>query len=169
MGKVLISTSSPILEKIPFSGDKGVYVSVIPTEDTLKVLSEVAGVLGFNPDPSKFHVTVMYSKKAPNSVQTYGSKIHNATLDKVEVFTGHDDKNYLAAKLQSDSLQFLHKSWCKRGAEHSFDSLMPHVTLWSDVEVTPQLTTRVDALNKRLGRKPLRCKFHRETVSDLKD
>ncbi len=167
--KVFISTSSPTLEKLPFTGSNGVYVFVTPTEETAKLLYEIAEALGFTPDPSKFHVTVMYSKKAPTEIHTYSSKIHNATLDKVEVFTGHDDKSYLAAQLKSDSLQFLHKSWCKRGAKHSFDSLMPHVTLWGDVEVTPHLTTRVDAINKRLERKPRICKFHRETAVDLKD
>ena len=168
--KVMVSLSSPTIEMLPFTGGNGAYVSVIPTKATAALLSSLAEALGVKPDPSKFHITVLYSKDAtPNSVETDPAKKYDAQLNEVEIFRGSDDKKYLTAKLQSDALQKRHKVWIGRGAKHSYDDLMLHVTLWTDIDETPQLTNRISSINRRLAAKPASCQFHQETVSDLKD
>ena len=170
MSSVWVSLNSPTLVDVGFTGENGVYVYVKPSSSSLPALGKLAQDLGFEPDPSKFHVTVMYSTIAPPELpKVYPEALLKATVSKVDTHEGHDGKLYLAAQLKSKSLNALHQKWKDAGAQHSYPSYMAHMTLWSGVTDSPELRKSLAVLNNRLSLTPLTCHFSAETAADLKD
>lgn len=141
---------------------------VTPMPSTVDVLLNIAKFLEVDTDPSKLHVTVMYSEAVPGTSTPNPNVLHTAVLEKVETFEGHDGKIYLTAALTAPSLEDLHDSWTKAGAVHSYPKFHPHVTLWANVKVTPELKTKIARVNATLKASPPLCFLSGETATDLK-
>ena len=155
----------------PFTGDTGVYVSVVPTDGSLIHLSTWAAKLGFpmnNKEAEELHCTVIYSKIPidPVLATCNPKKVHTARFSHFEYWDGHDKEGYLVCVLQSKDLQELHRKWLSLGAIHSFEDYTPHVTLKTGLSPTPSLYKKMLEYGQTLRGTVL--EMYNEQVESLK-
>lgn len=114
--------------KEPFSGDKGLYVSVVPDERSRKIFHLIAHYLNLETDASLYHATLMYSpKQAPETYDVSGvPKVFKAKIDGIEFF---DEGTHCVVTVKSPTLQTEHKRLTELGAKHTFTPYTPHVTI----------------------------------------
>lgn len=167
-----ISISSPEFVADPYTGTRGLYVATTPTDETAEFLSNLASLFGYIPDRGKFHVTVMY---APEKYPQPGPWM---TIDKDQEFTGlfsrcqhwdgNDGKGYLSARLHSVDLQSCHRKFIAQGCKHTFTPYEPHVTLWSGVPRTIDLSNKMASVQSQFGGSPVSLTFKGLIVADIK-
>jgi len=155
--KILISLSSPELDIIPFSGTKGCYSAITPDEDSCNIVVNLAKSLGLTTDAQKLHCTVMYSKVAPTTVPQCRSRAtYEATISKVEHWSGHDDAGYVVAHLDCPLLHKEHARLRNLGCKPTFDDYTPHMTLFSGIDLDDALSAAIAKANKNLPQDTLR-------------
>lgn len=119
----------------------GVYISVVPTKDSLKVIrlfSQSIDLPLSDEELKEIHCTVMYSKVVPKRLPTLdSSKVYNARAIKLDWWSGHDNDGYLVLRLSSPSLTVLHNEWKSAGCTFSFPTYDPHVTIKNNVGRLP--------------------------------
>jgi aryl carrier-like protein len=115
------------------------------------------------------HATVMWSKvaPAPEAMRLVDAQAHYlAEFDHFEYWDGHDSDGYLVAVLTSDSLTRLHEEWKRRGARHSFDDYLIHVTLHEKLRPTEKMLQDMRTLSVSL--KGSWLSFTGENIQDIK-
>lgn len=137
-------------------GSEGVYVSVIPDDQTLIILSEWSRKLGCKlteDDVDELHCTLLYSRQGTHigalPAVREGELTYTARLDRFEYWAGHDNQGYLVAALYSETLSRLNKALVKQIGEHSFEDFVPHVTLAKGLRATQDLYNRMRVLSAR--------------------
>lgn len=156
-----------ILKDLIASADKptGTYVGVKcrPFNDNVKrVLKSMGDLEGNKVGSAKLHATVIYSHqpvadelakstfsmiKTPFTAKVIGA----AAFDALPSADGTRDANVstIVLKLESDTLQAVHKALKDLGATHTYPELSPHVSLWYGVPAD-MAQAAVDKLNKAL-------------------
>lgn len=153
-----------------YDGTSGTYVSVVPTDESCRVLQHWSSAFQLDnakPEDS-LHCTVTWSKAAVGSSSGMcdPDQLFYAELDHFEWWSGHDKDGYLTAVLKSPGLAERNQAWAQRGAVHSFDPYLPHVTLASKLGLTDTLSQRMKELTYMYGGFPLW--FHNETIENAK-
>jgi 2'-5' RNA ligase len=154
----------------PYTGEVGCFVSVEPDVDTQMKLLDWANRLGFELDPleeARLHCTVIHSKDgAPLSYTIDPTTRFVARLRGFEFWEGYDNAGYLVATLQSTDLVERHHSWAAAGADHSYGSYTPHVTLKRFIGATDAMYQRMRKLADRERGSIL--SFYNEQIEDVK-
>lgn len=167
MIRVMIALASPKLVHLPYTRENGCYVSTVPDDGSKFRLIELCEELGVETDHRALHCTLMYSKERAPEVDANRFSTASALCNEVSVFDGHDDRQYLVVNLVSDDLHRAHSRLLQAGCEHSFTPYRPHITLVSGVEVTDDLRSRINDVNRRLALDPMYVRFRSATVSDI--
>lgn len=167
--RLLLSLSSPELEKKPYTGTQGLYSAVTPDERSAALLQQLAAAMGFkNVDPAKLHCTVMYSRDTwPKQCSCNPNQIYTATVDHLKYWGGHDDKGYIVAVLKCPALQEEHERFKRMGCTPTFEVYEPHVTLWAGLEFNDVMHEKLNTVNSLL-RQP-EVVFSNQFIGDLKD
>ena len=152
--KIFISLSSPRLVQEEYTGDSGLYSAVVPDEVACRMIAKLAKAFGYEIDPSDLHCTVMYSaEKCPKQAACDSNTQYPARFTKVQHWVGHDDKGYLTVGLSSPALTAEHNRLKKLGCEASFD-YSPHITLYSGVDLTEELSQKIKRLSAKVAQWP---------------
>ena len=172
---------SPSIDFSGFSGDAGMYVKVVPvknrehralTDLILKQLPCPVRPSEYLDDP---HVTVIWSRLAVKKREIMGvcdvvGKRYPATAIGASYWPGHDNVGYIVFNVKSIELVNLHEMLVMLGAQHSFYTYEPHVTIAARVgPLTPRLRDWLESLNASLARKPMPLMLSSVSVSDLWD
>ena len=167
--ELFVTLCSPELEVIPYSMENGCYSAVTPDKASRLKLLNLGEQLGFDINPDKLHITVIYSEKPVSDPKVKSGKFA-ATCREVGYWTGHDGKTYVVAKINSDELHAEHQRLRSLGAEHSFPDYSPHVTLdASEGELSKKLKKSIDEVNGIISRYPMELIFENQFIGDLKD
>lgn len=161
---------APKYEALEHSGNQGLYSAVQPDTDTVSWLSDLCNRLGFTDvKPGKFHCTIMYSPDktpAPNDVELDGLD-YPAVAREVTYWDGHDDLCHVILKLVSTKLHGEHQRLKQMGCVPTYDEYVPHITLQSDVDMTPELELQIAKVNAELKRNAQRMILNRQIVGDI--
>jgi 2'-5' RNA ligase len=168
--KIHISLSSK-LERAEYTGQDGLYASILPDENTKKFAKEVADTLDIDLDVDNLHVTVMYSKERSGDFDDIRKNLDNihsvpGFLIGIDTFTGHKGNNVVAFKVVSEELHRIHADLHKRGARHSFLPYMPHMTLANDKDMTDYKDT-IREWNELMAEAPVKVTFHDFHIGDI--
>lgn len=117
------------LVRTAFTGDKGLYVLVVPDERSAKILSQISNCLGVETDPEKYHVTLMYSPdNEPERIDLLGvPEAFEAKIVGIDFFG--EKKDHCVVLLVSGTMQAEHQRLTNLGAKHTFTPFRPHVTI----------------------------------------
>lgn len=153
------------------TGANGLYASMIPDEDSVARILGICEVLNLKPQVDELHVTVIYSKKAPDDLQAV-QEIQAPTVDAyvtgVSHWKGHDDSTYIVLSLMSERLAELNAQYHAAGAEATFIPYAPHVTLHKqDDPLDDEQLQRIEALNKTLAAEFNKLTFVNLQAGDL--
>lgn len=166
----LFSMSSPELVAQDYTGANGLYSAVVPDEEAVKHIQAVGKLAGFEPDLTKLHVTVMYSKeccKNPDEAVCESDRIYRGRIQKLQHWEGHDKKGYLTAAISSPELVEEHKRLKSLGCVPTFE-YNPHVTIWAGVLMTEALQHKIEEAQQHIDKLP-ELKFVNQFIGDLKD
>lgn len=156
-------------EIIPYTGTRGLYASMLPQYP--EPIVEIAKELGIELDSTKVHTTVCYSKKASVPMAELpavgSSDVFRVIINEVSHWVGHKKQTCVVLKMISPDIVLLNAELQARGAEHTFTPYSPHITLSDEFgEITEEMQAKIDAINKRLARNPLKLDFDRYQVGD---
>ena len=153
------------------TGTNGLYASMVPDEDSVERIMGVCEELGFKPDISTLHVTVMYSKKAPDDLDAVAqveAESAVAYITGVTHWKGHNDATYIVLSLMSERLAELNAQLTATGAEPTFIPYAPHVTIHKqDDELDEATVERIKEFNKTLAAEYNKLTFTQLRVGDL--
>lgn len=143
----------------------GLYVSVVPSRETVKTLRwmnkllEKAGLTSRSP-VADWHITVVYSKVPPVDLPSLYDKakldaatIYLADTRAVEYWDGHKDQGVIVLTFDSPQLSRHNKILQDLGYTATFPEYTAHMTLASDIhpEITKEKALELVAeLNKKL-------------------
>lgn len=121
-----------IVEKLVrkgWSGNHGLYVSVIPDKRSKDILEAVARALGVECDFEDLHCTLVYSQfDAPKELSVWKkNKKFKAKMQDIKLYGKNSD--HLVVTLDSPELKAEHDRLIGLGAKHSWEYYSPHVTL----------------------------------------
>lgn len=155
----------------PYDGTSGTYVSVMPSDESSKVLQHwirAFRLTSLTKPASDLHCTVVWSKTPVGRVEGLCDATLQLTseLDHFEWWAGHDNDGYLTAVLKSSDLTARSRLWSQRGAVHSFDPYLPHVTLASKLALTKDLEDRILYMSRLYTGFPL--VFNGEQIENAK-
>ena len=139
--RIQVSLSKPELVLNPYTGTSGVYSAVVPDVSGLNQLEFLCKKLGVEFNPDETHI---------------------------EHWKGHDGKTYIVAGVCSPAVVMEHARLRRLGAKHSFTPFKAHITLSSDVEVTPEVQAKIDELNLELAQAPGSASFINQKIVDVK-
>lgn len=115
-----------------YTRENGLYVSYKLHPSCHELVADVAQMLDIDL-ADNLHLTVMYSKTAPNIEQ---HEIMDLLPERLEAkFTGitywkgHNDKCYIVLTALSEELQDIHAALVVKGAHPTFTPYRPHVTV----------------------------------------
>lgn len=140
-----------------FTGNNGLYASFQFDKDSVEALALIATRLGLPFDPSDMHVTVMYSKQAPEYGALYLLEsdlgaVGSAVITGIDHWVGHDERTYIVLRLQSEQLAQMNAKLVRCGAMPTFIPYVPHVTLGKqEGELSEELKARIAEVNKDLA------------------
>lgn len=156
------------LEMIPYTGNNGLYVSMVPREDFIDDIMKLAAELGITPNREALHTTVIYSKKPAGDLRIPDPERQvKAVITSVDSWVGHNSKTYVVFKLASEALLFMHGDYSRQGAEATFIPYVPHITLSDDIEVDAELKVRIEKMNRVLNYDPKLIYLTNERIGDL--
>ena len=154
--RLYMAISSPKLEIVPFTGKKGLFSAVSPTERTKKILIDVAKQMGFDVDPDSLHITVVFSKEncTKDGVSCEPDRMFRCRLKKIQHWDGHDGAGYVSAAIESPELQAEHERLKSFGCVPTFSPYEPHVTLRTGAKLTEDLKKRMAEVTHNLQGTP---------------
>jgi len=161
--------NSPSFDTSEYTKNAGLYVHAkLPAEFGL-LLNQLCEDLGLpEADLEELHCTLMYSRDAVPDSMPIIRPVHNALIPSVQHWKGHDDQIYVVADVHSMSLIQAHATLARAGAEHSFASFSPHVTLGKLETVPDDFDERVEKVNRSLKPNPLHVVFMGVKAADCK-
>lgn len=173
MKNLHISLSKPELVLNPYTGKSGVYSACFPDLEAGASIKSLCEQMGLKYYPDETHCTLMYSKEAaltePSSSECDSTRPFWCLVTHVEHWKGHDGKTYIVAGISSPAMILEHARLRRLGARHSFTPYKPHITLSSDVEVTPEVQAQIDKTNSNLAEKPLMVILTGQKIVDVKN
>lgn len=120
-----------------FEKTQGTYVGIKLDEASIQEIVNLQKVLHLkNPlDPSKFHVTVLYSRKRVNVPVV--ERTFLAQLQYVDCWKTQDGNFAVVAKMSCPELVERHEDLISIGGTHDYPDYTPHITLSYDDKITP--------------------------------
>lgn len=173
--------ANPSIDLSQFSGKAGMFVKLSPVEGKEKraVTDLIQKKLPCPVSTTEFtdaaHATVILSKYSLLRSEVLSIRDMVSLCCRSKVFgaaywPGHDNIGYLVLNVKSDELVNLHDMLVKLGAQHSFRTYEPHITIASSVgPLTQALKDWLLAINASLARKPLPLMLSSLSFSDLWD
>jgi len=112
-----------------WSGNSGLYVSVVPNKRSKDIIKAVADVLETECDYDDLHCTLMYSPyDVPSEKATYPkTKTFRAKMKDIKLYGKNEDA--LVITLESEDLMAEHERLKALGAKHSWEFYAPHITI----------------------------------------
>lgn len=163
----------------PFSGQSGLYASVVPvygTRDLWSRLTDTFKKFEVIPEPEdELHVTLMYSREHAPDVfhleNMFADPLHSihAKPSRLEYWNGHDNDGYVVLHLESEDLHRRHAHYKEIGCTHSFEDYAPHMTVVKGLDNTPDVQAAIDEINKHLQEIEYRIVLGGEAFSDIKE
>ncbi|WP_147200795.1 hypothetical protein [Pantoea sp. CCBC3-3-1] len=130
-----VPTVTPPADPVPPAGDatdgSNGYVSVKPSPDVAAKIAKQVSTLGImgGIDPSKLHVTLMYSKNSAVNAQPEPDRVYQAKISGRYEIIGESPKQALVALLDSPDLQKRFDELSAAGGQHSFPDYKAHISL----------------------------------------
>jgi hypothetical protein len=117
-----------VIIKEEYSGTKGLYVSVTPDEKTKEIIKAVASVLD-TPCQEDLHCTLMYSREKAlrTDLYVYRPTSFNAAMSEIHLLG--PNKDVLVILLESEELQKEFNRLTSLGAEYTYPTYLPHITI----------------------------------------
>lgn len=169
----LTATAAVKFEMIPYTGTRGLYASMVPTEPGAFTVINIAERLGIKLTKDVVHITVCYSKEHVvhlDALPAYTTDdTFSAVCNEVKHWKGHKGQTCIVLGLISESITLLNAELQAAGALHSFTPYSPHISLSDEVEVDPDMQLQIDTINKELSRSPLKLTFTNYSVGDQDD
>lgn len=134
-----------IIEALANQFEGGVYiaVNVDPNNAVIKeIQSQVNRYFNLAIDINNLHCTLIYSANNHSSIKVADldvdpERVFQANIKEIKVWEGHEDNKYLGIILDSPELVNENNRLMKFGFTSDFDSYMPHVTLQSKTNISP--------------------------------
>jgi hypothetical protein len=124
-------------------------------------------------DIDDMHCTIVWSPSGSVPNPKPIARSYAARCVRIEAWPGHNGDGYLVAILNSDSMQTLHKTWKLRGAEHTFNDYVPHVTLKTPYQFSQDssnpLWDKLYKVRTILETSPMLIRLVDEQVQDAKN
>ncbi len=152
-----------------YTGTKGLYVHAKVPSEFAELIADLGPKLALErPDVEELHCTLMYSRDTAPEKLPRIKTVHNALVTSVQSWVGFDKSTYVVADVHSMSLIQAHAVLARAGAEHSFASFSPHITL-AKMETAPDgLDEKIELLNRELKVNPIHVVFIGVEASDVK-
>jgi len=133
-----------------WTGNSGLYVSVIPNKRSKDIIKVVADVLETECDYDNLHCTIIhspYDTPAEKSVQPK-TKPFRAKMRDIKIMGKNEDA--LVITLESEDLVAEHERLKALGAKHSWEYYLPHITIQTGKPFDDYyLSNVVDTINGR--------------------
>lgn len=160
------------LNLLPYTGNNGLYSSVVLASSCIPMIEEIAEELGVDPSYDDLHATVIYSKQpcfepVERVMEEQSSEPIVAYCNGVTSWVGHNKKTYIVLSLVSEALVLKNAALHRMGAQHTFVPYSPHMTLSDNTAVDADMKRRFDYINKKLAVDPLRLVFEHHHIGDL--
>lgn len=118
-----------MLARNGWTGNSGLYVSVVPDKRSKEIIKVVASVLNTECNLDELHCTIMHSP--------YDSPFEKSVHPKTKIFRAKmkdililgENKEALAISLESKDLVSEHQRLKDLGARHSWEFYLPHITI----------------------------------------
>lgn len=159
-----------------YGGSGGIYVSAIPTKESIDTIMGFLKSNGYPLSLDKFqedaHMTIMYSKKA--SINTNEIIVPDSIIAlslELDIWDGHDHDGYLVLKVTSNPAKELHDHLDTLGGEHSFKTYEPHISINSKLYSESDPRTIKDwsmTVNGLLRNQPFLVRFDSLNIEDCK-
>lgn len=162
----------PELHHEKYNAESGLYMHSAPDDASINSIVKLCGSLGIEVNTSKLHCTLVYSPKEVDVVRAEElySTMEVIVCDIVSIkhWIGHDKRTYVVAGLENGNIQDIHKRIIDAGAEHSYDSFTPHITL-DTVEGALSVATKrlIESVNLELSKKPISIKMYCKAPSNI--
>lgn len=128
-----------------YTGKKGFYCCM-PVKDADAILNKIEEV-GLTCNVDELHVTIMYSP-----TKTPGHPSIPITGDLTAKVIGYDmfgpEHDTLVLKLECPKLNELHDMYKTLGAEPTYSTYRPHMTIFEKIELTDDVKQKVEQLIK---------------------
>jgi hypothetical protein len=172
---------NPSIDFSRFSGNAGMYVKLVPVKGKEKravtdlILQQIPCPVRPGDYLDDAHITVIWSRVPVRKSEILGvcdavCQRFPASVVGADYWPGHDNVGYLVLNVKSDGLVNLHDILVKLGAQHSFPTYEPHITLAAKIgALTPRLGYWLEQVNSALQRRPLPLMFSSVSFSDLWD
>lgn len=138
-----------------YSSESGVYVAIMPTDDSKEQMNQFLTKLNPTFSLEKFnkkaHMSVVWSSE--DTIDVSKLKIPDdisAMASEFVFWDGHDDSGYIVLKCICKGSSDLHEQLIGLGATHSFPDYVPHVTIVHNIE-KDQVTEWIKKANKSLS------------------
>ena len=160
-----------------YDGTGGLYAKAVFGPRSKHVLRRMAADLGLRPDPNDLHVTIMYSDKHSPKVEDVEHMLTKlpvrltsakARISRVEVMRGHNNKQYVVLRLESVTLDALHKHFYEVGARHSYPQYNKHITLGT-TEALSYKPSGIAKVNDLLKRNPFSVNYIMSEPENIKE
>lgn len=130
-------------------------------ESILRLRSLCTGAPFNGTSATKLHCTLIYSHLGVPSFEEFLANLgedptFKCLIKEIAFWPDTTPTNgYLVATLASPQLQDFHKLLSDMGLKHSFEEYTPHITIGSDVELTPEVESWIDQQNSLLRDSPI--------------
>jgi hypothetical protein len=166
---IQISTSGKTNE---YTGKSGIYCAAHLDKASEKALAKVCALAGMEDIDKDLHCTIMYSPDAviPEDEVNFFTKLKfKARVVEFTWWPGHDKEGYIVAKLYSPVLNQTHDALKEAGAEPTFDTYEPHVTVKHPKKFAADIFRKntLDDLNDKLKKNPLVLQLIDTYVEDI--
>lgn len=165
-----------IINDHKYTHTSGMYVSINPTKPDMNMIKSIVARLNppFSLDEfsEEAHMTIMYSRGEQPDVNQLEIPENNVIglCVGVEYWAGHNNNGFIVLRLISKMASDLHDHILSIGAEHSFKTYDPHMTLVthaSDID-DKAVTTWVNKAHVYFKQHPLIVHFDTINIEDCK-
>lgn len=112
-----------------WTGNSGLYVSVVPNKHSKDIIKVIADVLATECNIDELHCTIMHSPYVSPSEKSVHpkTKIFRAKMKDIKLLGKEED--VLAIILESEDLSSEHERLKALGAKHYREFYLPHITI----------------------------------------
>lgn len=156
-----------------YTGTSGCYVSAVPDIASCKVIEDLikgidtTGLESFGTD--ELHCTIMYSPDHLPSTVLLSRDSIPALVIGADILGPPGKEDTVVIKLLSGRLDYLHHKWRMLGCKPTYDSYIPHISLFMVTSEKSMPSDVVSELNKRIKSSQPSITLLRERIEDIKD
>lgn len=162
-----------IIDHTKFNGNSGVYVSAIPVDTDIVYIKNLVSKLDPDFSLDKFydeaHMTIVYSRDSTISIKDINidEKEFVGLCYKFEYWSGHDSSGYVVLRLFCKSASDVHNHILDIGAEHSFASYDPHITICDECSTNESdILKWIDKANTFIDKNQFVIRFNKINIED---